>query len=162
MVIRWWHLYKLIEIMVIKYFSSFLFFCFFTIGVTLAQCEGDAFFDSCMSKIKTYTFLKTYTSKIKKSKKGKERTEMHSYVLSKGTSYMITACSSTGPEAKLIVTLEDGNHKPLASTYSEKTKKHYPAIGYNCQTTGIHYFIFTYDKDMIEGCGVSLLAFKKM
>lgn len=145
-----------------KIIISFLIFWFTSFSVTHAQCEGDAFFDSCMAKIKTYTFLKAFNTKIKKSKKGKDRIEKHSYVMSKGTSYVLTACSGTDSDAKIIVTLEDGNHRPLASTYIDKTKKYYPAIGYSCQATGIHYIIFTYDKDLADGCGVSLLAFKKV
>jgi hypothetical protein len=115
-----------------------------------AQCVSD----ECVAKISEgYTFLKTY----KMETIGDEIE--YSYVFSKDTNYMLVVCNKEGNGQNITVTLMDSNRKEIASSYDKKSDKHYPAIVYNCKSTGIYYLRFSF-KDKQECC-VSVLAFKK-
>lgn len=117
-----------------------------------AQCNTEPMVQKCSGKLGDFTFLKVY--KIDKIKTG-ESVEF-SYVFSGNTSYMLSLCDDKGTESGVEVTLYDSNRK-LVST-NKLNGKVYPAITYNCKSTGIYYM--TYSIADVT-CGVSVLGFKK-
>lgn len=123
-----------------------------------AQCQGEKFLDGCASLLGDYVFVKSF--EIGENRIKKAGFIEYSYVLSKGTSYVITVCDEAQPGGKMIVELYDRNRKKIASSYSKKTKKHYPKIGYSCTATGVYYLKYTFEKNKAN-CGVSILGFSK-
>jgi hypothetical protein len=117
-----------------------------------AQCNTDPLVQKCSGKLNDFTFLKVY--KIDKVKPG-EPVE-YSYVFSGNTSYILSLCDEKGTDFGVEVTLSDSNRK-LVST-NKLNGKLYPAITYNCRTTGIYYMTYTLSD---ASCGVSVLGFKK-
>ncbi len=123
-----------------------------TIMASYGQCNTDPMVQKCSGKLGDFTFLKVY--KIDKIKTG-ESVEF-SYVFSGNTSYMLSLCDDKGTDMGVQVSLFDSNRK-LVST-NKLNGKTYPAITYNCKSTGIYYM--TYSIDDVT-CGVSVLGFKK-
>ena len=115
-----------------------------------AQCNTDPLVQKCSGKLGDFTFLKVY-----KIEKGGEQVEF-SYVFSGNTSYMLSVCDDKGSDNAIEVSLFDSNRK-LVST-NKLNGKVYPAITYNCKTTGIYYMTYN---NTDAGCGVSVLGFKK-
>lgn len=142
--------------------NIFFFFCFLIISINLfAQCEGDLFFNNCKQNITNFTFLKSYSVEVKKSKKGEERNSRFSYILSKGSEYILTGCNDDNKSCKMIISLMDFNKRIITSTYLQKSNKYFPAISYKCNATGMYYITFTTSQPDGECCGMSILAFKK-
>lgn len=123
------------------------------IGVAFAnaQCNTDPLIQKCSGKLGDFTFLKVY----KIDKPAGEQIE-YSYVFSGNTSYMISLCDDKGSDTNIEVSLYDSNRK-LVST-NKLNGKVYPAITYNCKSTGIYYMTYVL---LDQGCGVSVLGFKK-
>lgn len=115
-----------------------------------SQCKTD----ECVAKINSgYTFLKTYQM----SKVGDQLE--YSYVLSKDTNYMLVMCNGGGSQNNIIVTLYDSKRKEIATNQDKTSGKIFPAIAYQCKSTGIYYLRFSFvDK---PECCVSVLAFKR-
>lgn len=118
---------------------------------TFGQCNTDPMVQKCSGKLGDFTFLKVY----KVDKPAGEQVE-YSYVFSGNTSYIISLCDDKGSDSGLEVTLYDSNRK-LVST-NKLNGKVYPAITYNCKSTGIYYMTYTLAD---ATCGVSVLGFKK-
>lgn len=132
--------------------SMYLFLLAFFISFpvnTRAQCDSEDFLDKCSSNLNDYKFVKSFEASEKKE---------FSYVFSKDHEYILTVCDQM-KGGNMIVNLYDRNHKPIISSYVKSTKKHYPTIGYKCAATGVYYIEFVFEKG--EGCGVSILGFKK-
>lgn len=116
------------------------------------QCNTDPLIQKCSGKLGDFTFLKVY--KIDKAKIA-ESVE-YSYVFSGNTSYILSLCDDKGTDSAVEVSLFDSNRK-LVST-NKLNGKVYPAITYNCKTTGIYYMTYSISD---ASCGVSVLGFKK-
>jgi hypothetical protein len=114
-----------------------------------SQCK----IDECVAKINDgYTFLKSYQM----SKVGDQLE--YSYVLSKETNYLLVMCNG-GMSQNTIVTLYDSKRNEIASNHDKSSNKTFPAIAYQCKSTGIYYLRFSFvDK---PECCVSVLAFKR-
>ncbi|MFN0048960.1 MAG: hypothetical protein ACKVOU_07550 [Cytophagales bacterium] len=118
---------------------------------TFGQCNTDPLVQKCSGKLGDFTFLKVY----KVDKPAGEQVEF-SYVFSGNTSYIISLCDDKGTDTGLEVSLYDSNRK-LVST-NKLNGKVYPAITYNCKSTGIYYMTYALSE---ASCGVSVLGFKK-
>lgn len=123
----------------------------------MAQCGGDDFLDDCASSLGTHTFIKAFNVETKSRKQ--EKVE-YSYVFSKGSDYLIIVCDRKVEGKRMIVNLYDRNHQLIASSYSKKTRKHYPDLVYPCQATGVYYMETTFE-GLAESCGVIILGFNK-
>jgi hypothetical protein len=135
--------------------SNIIFFItvlFISANSLFAQCNTDPLVQKCSGKLGDFTFLKVY--KIDKVKIG-ESVE-YSYVFSGNTSYMLSLCDDKGTDTGVEVSLFDSNRK-LVST-NKLNGKIYPAITYNCKSTGIYYMTYSVAD---ASCGVSVLGFKK-
>jgi len=146
-----------------KDISNILFsilFLFMT-SPSKAQCDSEPFLDNCTSTINEFRFLKHYKFRTKDDEKlGEPRVYGYSYVFSKGSTYVLTACYDDSEGNKMIVSLYDSNRKLISSSYDKKTGKLYPTIKFKCSSTGIYYFTFNFEKEE-GGCGVSILGFNK-
>lgn len=123
-----------------------------------SQCQDAKFLDGCASLLGDFTFVKSF--EIDKSRIKKTGTVEYSYVLSKGTDYIITGCDQAQSGGKMIVELYDRNRKIIATNFDKRNKKHYPKMGYTCSATGVYYLKYHFQKNKYD-CGVSVIGFSK-
>lgn len=135
--------------------KSLLFALLFLPLAGYGQCDSEEFLDNCASKLGTFTFIKSFDTQMKKTKPVE-----YSYIFSKGSTYKIVVCDQDIPDEKMIVNLYDRNKNLIVSSYSSKTKKHYPDLEYPCSATGVYYIEVTFESPK-GGCGLTLLGFKK-
>lgn len=142
----------------IKRFVQYIIAVMILFSPTLiySDCESESFLDDCASSLAPFTFLKAYKIPNDPSK---TLGEQYSYVFSKGTTYKLSVCSDKSAKGQMVFNLYDRNKKLIASTYDKKTKKHFPAVSYDCTATGVYYLSFSFEGD--DGCGVGILGFKK-
>lgn len=124
-----------------------------------AQCDDEKFLDNCAALLDKFVFVKAFNIDQGKSTKTGGEIE-YSYVLSKGTSYLITICDQAENGNRLILELYDRNKKLIVSSYNKKDKKYYPKIAYPCAATGVYYLKYRFEGNN-ENCGVSILGFDK-
>ena len=148
--------------MLVKKLISFVLILGLSITFQSFDCDSEDFIDDCAAQISGYKFLKanriSVASKGKSKKGGAE--VLIKQVFSKGTIYKITACS--GSDKSMHVSLLDRTgRKQLMSNYSKKKNKYYPAVTYSCKATGVYYLKYKFADDAPEGCGISVIGFKK-
>ena len=120
----------------------------------IGQCNPETCSNQCIPKLATgFNFLKSY----KVEKGGKDYVE-YSYVLTKGTQYMINICAAKEPTDGIVVSLFDSNRNKVAS--SKVNGQFISAIAYPCNTTGIYYIQYSFDGST-GYCGGSALGFKR-
>ncbi len=123
-----------------------------------AQCDDEDFMDLCAEKLGDFTFVKA--NKIKLSgttKDGKAPTVEYPFVLSKSSTYVLTACYP-GP-GNMIVELFDRDHKFIMSNYDKSQKKYYPTINFVCSATGVYYLVYSF-ANTENACGIGMIGFK--
>jgi hypothetical protein len=125
--------------------------------ISAGQCDSDAFLDKCATNLGSFNYIKSFSLNTRPKKKAYSE---FSYVFSKGSSYMLIVCNENSDEGEMLINLYDREHKLIACTYYEKTKKHFPNLVYSCSATGVYYI-----KASIEGtkkcCGMFILGFNK-
>ena len=120
-----------------------------------AQCDPEKFTSECIPKLADgFNFLKSY--KINGNNGAKDKVE-YSYVFTKGTQYLINLCSTGDNPDGIVVTLYDSQRNKVAS--SKYNGQYISAIAYPCNTTGIYYIQYTFEKE--NHCGGSALGFKR-
>jgi hypothetical protein len=119
------------------------------------QCVPQKFCDDCIGKISTakYNYLKSF--KIEEKDKGKQKVE-YSYVLTKGTKYMVNICMPEN-QSKMKVSIYDSKRNLIVT--NEAKQKYKPSVKFNCSATGIYYF--QYAQEMDASCAGSALGFAK-
>lgn len=123
------------------------------------QCSSDEFMDKCASTLGGFTFIKSF--EVLSSKNVKESPNDFSYVLSKGSTYMIIICDQNVAGNKMVVELYDRNKKLIASNFNKQTKKFYPSLSYPCGATGVYYIESYFENGKQATCGVNILGFNK-
>lgn len=127
-----------------------------TINSANAQCSASEHKDKCVSGLADgFTFIKSYTLDGGKANASGEIE--YSFVFSKGTIYMLNTANNAGEPKNIVIKLYDPNHKLIATNVKGET---YFPLGYQCQTTGVHYMTFSF-KDTPDLCGLSVLGFKR-
>ncbi len=125
----------------------------------VAQCSNKSFLTQCASSLEEYQFGKAYKVNEQVLQQGSEKNKIeYSYVMKKGTNYKLSICSEKSSN-RLIARLYDNDHNLLASSYNKEKDKHYPAIGFECNSTGTYYITYTFEKDG-SACGLCILGFK--
>lgn len=132
---------------------SGLLFPLFSYG----QCDTNIFLDKCASNLGTYNYIKSFVTYANTRKKTKQE---HAYVFSKGSTYIMVACTEYSGEGKLVISLYDRNHNLIARNFDEETKKYYPDLQYPCSATGVYYIKATFEGTR-NGCGMCILGFSK-
>ncbi len=122
----------------------------------LGQCNADNLSSDCTLKLSDgFNFLKSYHLD---SKADERDTIEFSYVLTKGSQYMINVCAQEERGNKIIMTLLDGARNRLAT--SKVNGQIVSVISYPCNATGIYYIQYSFD-GRGKQCGVSALGFKR-
>jgi hypothetical protein len=119
------------------------------------QCNSDAFVSASVAGMTPgYSLLKSY--KIA-GEKDLEKMEF-SYVLTKGTQYMLNIKDDAAPAPATVVTLFDSKRNKIASNkISGSTAS---AIAFACGATGIYYIQYTFESSS-QRCAGSTLAFRR-
>jgi hypothetical protein len=121
------------------------------------QCDTDIFLDKCATNLGSFNYIKSFSLNARPKKKAYSE---FSYVFSKGSSYMLIVCNENSDGGEMLINLFDREHKLIASTYDEKTKKHFPDLIYSCSATGVYYIKASYEGTK-KGCGMFILGFNK-
>lgn len=134
------------------YIISFLVICLSS--VSMAQCNNEELVNASVSGLTPgYCLLKSY--KIT-GEKDLEKVEF-SYVLTKGTQYMLNLKDKNQAPAT-VVTLYDAKRNKVASNKISGAIA--PAIAFSCGATGIYYITYTFEA-ATERCAGSTLGFKR-
>ena len=116
-------------------------------------CQSGMTQQHCIETIGDFVFLKKY------SINGLSNPSIeYSYVLTKGTSYLINLCSKDGYSNDMLVSIFD-RQRNLISTNSIKNKLT-NSIKLNCNASGIYYMRYQSRKKG-KFCGESILAFRR-
>ena len=126
-------------------------------ALSFGQCDTDVFLDKCSSNLGTYNYIKSFVTNANPQKKTNPE---FSYVFSKGSTYIMIACTENEAGGNLIISLYDRNHYLIASTYDEKTKKYYNELQYPCSATGVYYIKATFEGTK-KACGMCILGFSR-
>jgi len=128
--------------------------CIFLTNISNAQCNSEELANASVSSLPSgYNFLKSY--KIS-GEADLEKVEF-SYVLMKGTNYMLTINDLNKPIGTLV-TLYDQKRNRIAS--SKIGSEMVTAISFPCNATGIYYIQYTFNPG-VGRCGGAALAFKR-
>ena len=127
----------------------------FSAAPSIAQCNSSEIVDLCVPNLpSSFMFLKGYEVN---GKDGQLEKVEYSYPFAKGTDYMINLCPQAGVEG-LVVTLY--NHKRMEMATNVIDGQFATAIVFSCQTTGLYYITYTFDKSSSD-CGGSVIGLKK-
>lgn len=143
----------------------FLIFVFLFLSPTMhifPQCGNEKeMIKMCYPGLKDYKYIKSFPIIL-----GEQKRKLDPYPikwpLNKGTRYRIVGYNAAESKGKLIIKVwaEDFENKILmGSTFDEKTKKHYPAIEFECNKSGLYIFNF-YFEDGLPGCAICLIGVK--
>jgi hypothetical protein len=121
------------------------------------QCTDDVFLDKCAANLGTFNYIKSFVAYANPRKKANNE---YTYVLSKGSTYIIIICDENINGGKMDISLYNMNHDLIASTYNEIEKKHYQIIQFPCSATGVYYLRATFEGTK-KGCGLCILGFNK-
>jgi hypothetical protein len=120
---------------------------------SFGQCNNDDLVTASVAGLTPgYCFLKSY--KIN-GEKDLEKVEF-SYVLTKGTAYVLNLKESAAPST--VVTLYDSKRNKIASNKISGALA--TAIAFSCGSTGIYYITYTFESAS-DRCAGSSLAFKR-
>jgi len=146
------YLNKIIRLFLFLVTSLFLFPAY-----SSGQCESDEFLDKCASNLGTYNYIKSF---VVNANPRKNANPEFKYVFSKGSTYMMIACTENSDHGRMVISLYDREHNLIATTYDEKTKKYFPELQYPCSATGVYYIKATIEGAK-NGCGLCILGFTK-
>lgn len=122
---------------------------------SFSQCNNDEFVNASVASLTPgYSFLKSY--KIS-GEKDLEKVEF-SYVLTKGTQYILNLKDKNATTPSTIVTLYDSKRNKIAT--NKISGQIAPAIAFACGATGIYYITYTFEASS-ERCAGSSLGFKR-
>jgi hypothetical protein len=123
----------------------------------VGQCNTDKLSSACIPKLGDgFNFLKSYSLD---SHSGTKQKVEYSYVLTKGTQYMIALCTDENTSEGILVNLFDGARNRIAS--ANIGGKAVSAIRYTCSVTGIYYMHYTFPAQE-NTCAGSALGFKRI
>lgn len=121
------------------------------------QCIPDNLCADCIGNLTKakFNFIKSF--KIDGDKGGLQKVE-YSYVLTKGSKYMINMCAIGGGPDKVLFTLMDYQRAKVASNvYNGKNSA---VVFFECNSTGIYYFQYSFAEAAID-CGCSVIGFTR-
>lgn len=128
-------------------------FLFLVSSSLLAQCEPDDFCNECIRKLGAakFNFLKSY--RVNGEDGGLQKVE-YSYVLTKGSKYMINICSSAQRPDKIQFVLSDRGRMMVATNLVNG--KLVNELIFECKATGIYYFQYTFGEAGVSCAGISI------
>lgn len=121
------------------------------------QSDTDVFLDKCASSLGTYNYIKSFITNARPKKKSNPE---FSYIFSKGSTYIMIACTENMAGGEMIISLYDRNHSLIATSYDSKSKKYYPDLQFPCSATGVYYIKTTFEGAK-SGSGMCILGFSK-
>lgn len=126
----------------------------FNVTLSKGQCNTDEYISNTVASLSAgYNFLKSY--KID-GEPDLEKIEF-SYVLTKGTQYMLML-KDKNSQPGTVITLFDSKRNKVAS--SKIGGSVVSAIAFPCNATGIYYIQYTFEPGSVR-CAGSTLAFKR-
>lgn len=130
-------------------------FLVFGTGDANAQCNAKQYEQSNLIRMPS-GFKHKHTFEIDKSVvDAKGEVEM-TFILNKGTLYMLNMSNFRGEEKNIVIELYNQRKELVAVNFNEATGRYWP-IGYACPESGVHYIKFRF-KGTDNYCGIGVLA----
>lgn len=129
-------------------------------GLFAQKCNLKQFRDKCVTTLhrqRGYTFLKSYPLD---GQGGVKKKIKYSYILSRGTTYLLTMANRRADSKGISVTISTKSGKTLLSSYDENKKKFHSMVGFKPKVTGVYYFTFEFQHTR-NYCAASVLGFKR-
>jgi len=120
----------------------------------VGQCNSEASDAQCVEKITaSNTFVKSY-------KLDGARTDdvEFSSVLVKDTRYYLNLCEAGEVSNNVVINVYDTQRKLITS--NENDHSILPELSFNCDKTGVYYFVFKKSSASIN-CGMGALSFRR-
>lgn len=119
----------------------------------MAQCEPTDFCNECIKKLGAakFNFLKSYRVN---GEDGSLQKVEYSYVLTKGSKYMINICSSAQRPDKIQFVLSDRGRMKVATNLVNGRLVN--DLVFECKATGIYYFQYTFEEAGVSCAGISI------
>lgn len=127
---------------------------FMAVSVNIvAQCNSQASDAQCVEKITaSNTFVKSY--KLDGARTGDVE---FSSVLVKDTRYYLNLCEEGVVSDHVVINVYDRERKLITSNKHDQSIL--PELSFNCDQTGIYYFVFK--KSSVSACGIGALSFSR-
>ncbi|MCB0395013.1 MAG: hypothetical protein KDD36_00070 [Flavobacteriales bacterium] len=119
---------------------------------TNGTCDSKKLNQQCAALMDNFSLVKFFNITDADVKKE------YAYMFNKSTTYLINICDENSGDARMIVNIYRGKQL-IASSFSQKSKKHYSKIAFPCTATGIYHIKFSFDYGAAT-CGVVSLGFK--
>jgi hypothetical protein len=143
------------KILVISLMSCMLWA--FSSHIIMAQCNTTELSKNCIESIQEgFIFIKNFSVD---GQDGQIQKLEYSYIFAKDTKYFLNLVNSEGSSDGIVVTISDSRRKEITRNYVNG--KFFPAIIFDCKSTGIYYLTYTFEGSGSD-CASSALAFKKM
>jgi hypothetical protein len=122
-------------------------------SAAMAQSETESFCEECIKKLSDarFNFLKSY--RVNGENGGLQRAE-YSYVLTKGSKYMVNICANAQCPEKIQFTLSDYNRTKVTSNMVGG--RLLSDLVFECSATGIYYFQYNFGEAAVSCAGISI------
>jgi len=118
------------------------------------QCQSGAGDAQCVEKITaSNTFLKSY-----KIDGERTRDVEFSSVLVKDTRYYLNLCEEGEVSNNVVINVYNTKRKLITS--NKKEQSILPELSFNCDKTGVYYFVFE-KGSTTANCGIGALSFRR-
>ncbi len=126
------------------------------------KCSGDEEYKVGLSKLGEFRLLKDYRVSLKSGSTRSQPMVSYPLSLTDGLTYKFIPINNSDNKGKMIIQIymSDKREMLLASSYNESSKRHYPAIEFNCGHSGTYEIVFTFIHGE-KGCGVGMFAVGK-
>ncbi|UKN01613.1 hypothetical protein K6119_17970 [Paracrocinitomix mangrovi] len=133
------------------------FFVFTSLLPGPGKCTGDEEYTKAMKAIGNFRLIKDYRVSLKKGEK-----ITLNISLTAGLKYKFYTEDNPENTSKMIMTIymKPNEQIKLASTQSNSSKKHFPAIEFECGRSGTYYLVINFEGDD-KGCGVGMFTVAK-
>ena len=119
-------------------------------------CDAEVLCKECIPRLPAdFNFIKNFM--IDGQGGSREKVE-YSYVLTRGTQYLVNLCAGDKTADGIVMSLYDANRNLIVS--SKAGKQYVTALAYTCSATGIYYIQYTFEGSS-SFCGGSTLSFKR-
>src|SRR5688500_2731092 len=119
-------------------------------------CDAELLCKECLPRLPgDFNFIKNFM--VDGQGGSREKVE-YSYVLTRGTQYLVNLCAKDKTADGIVMSLFDANRNLIVT--SRAGKQYVTALAYTCNATGTYYIRDTFDGSM-SFCGGSTLSFKR-
>jgi len=121
-------------------------------------CAQTVVVDSCNVLSKDYIFSKSRVIEVKNRKQVNDAA--YSIILSKGTTYIFTACKKEDSKSDMEIQLLDSKDRILLTNFSSEKRKYFNKVSFVCNASGTYFVKYIFDGNSLPGKGESTIGYK--